>query len=385
METATINRLPFFTLDEIMDHPFMSKSNVSKFLLVALFGIFISSLHFVTPVDNHHLHLIYDRLCYFPVILSAFWFGFWGGALMGIMMSTLHLIHIYLDWDGDYFTNNFYQTLESSFHFIIGLVTGYLSERYLRTAKKLKQSYRELKEKTNKILNAEEQLRRTERIQALAELSAGVAHEIRTPLASIKGSAEILANQETQPEERDEFTTILLKESHHLNKIVDEFLNFARPKKSHSEICYLPKIVNDILELSMQQRRSKDIQIKINFEPDFPSIYFDPNQLKQVFVNLINNAIQAMPDGGELIISGKPINDLILCTIEDSGDGIPENVITKIYDPFFTTRSNGTGLGLSIVQKIMSQNEGYIDAKKSESGGTCFILSFSRSRSSNDE
>ena len=368
-----------------MNQPNLSKHNIAKLIFVILFGAFVSSLHFFTPTHIHYLHLIYDRLCYFPVILTAFWFGFWGGALMGLSMSMMHLVHINVDWGGNYFEENFYQTLEASFHFFIGLVTGFLSERYLRASKKLQKSYLELQDKTLQVLNAEEQLRRTERIQALAELSAGVAHEIRTPLASIKGSAEILANKLLTPDQREEFTAILLKESRHLNKIVNEFLSFSRPKETQTVECSIHEIIDTILDLTLQQRRSKEISIIKEYESVLPSIYFDKDQLKQVFVNLINNAIQAMPEGGTLTVSTKQEKSTIFCVIEDTGQGIPDPILNRIFDPFFTTRSNGTGLGLSIVQKIMNHHQCSVNVANREVGGACFILQFPIARSSTHE
>ncbi|MDP8244000.1 MAG: ATP-binding protein [Candidatus Hinthialibacter antarcticus] len=368
----------------ILQSDFSKKIPVKLIFVVAL-GAFVSSLHFLTSTHAHYLHLIYDRLCYLPVILAAYWFGLRGGVLMGASMSVMHLAHIYLSWNGHFFTANLYQTLEAFVHLFLGFVTGFLSERFIKASKKLELSYRDLQEKTLQVLNAEEQLRRTERIQALAELSAGVAHEIRTPLASIKGSAEILANESLKPEQREEFTTILLKESRHLSNIVNEFLSFARPQKTQQVECRIPEVIDVILDLTLQQRRSKEIKIEKRYATELPSIYFDADQLKQVFVNLISNSIQAMPKGGTLTISAKRENDSITCMIEDTGSGIPDHIHTRIFDPFFTTRPNGTGLGLSIVQKIMNHHQCSIDAVNRESGGACFILQFPIARSFTNE
>ncbi len=209
-------------------------------------------------------------------------------------MSMMHLSHIWLQWKGGFFDENLYQTLEAGVHFFLGLVTGFLSEKYLRTAEKLKQSYQDLRDKTLQVLNAEEQLRRTERVQALAELSAGVAHEIRTPLSAIKGAAEILTSSKLSPEQREEFRGILMKETRHLNYVVNEFLDFARPKPQRKTYCNLEKIIDSVLELTAQQRSSHNIKVTKNYEQNLPSIYFDPDLLKQVFVNLITNASQMM-------------------------------------------------------------------------------------------
>lgn len=359
-----------------MFQPVQSKKATEKIVIIVLFGGVVSSLHFITPTHAHYLHLIYDRLCYLPVILAAYWFGLKGGILMGASMSTMHFAHIYLSWNGHFFTDNLYQTLEACVHLFLGFVTGFLSERFIKASKKLEDSYRDLQTKTLQVLNVEEQLRRTERIQALAELSAGVAHEIRTPLASIKGSAEILASETLKPEQRKEFTEILLKESRHLSNIVHEFLSFAQPTKNLQTECRIQETIDAVLDLTLQQRRSKDIAVKKKYDSELPPVYFDEDQLKQVFVNLINNAIQAMPNGGTVTITMKKELNSIVCIIEDEGAGIPEHAMARIFDPFFTTRPNGTGLGLSIVQKIMNHHKGSIQAANRESGGASFRLQF---------
>ncbi len=368
-----------------MNSSFISNHKKSKMIVIILSGAFVSSLHFFTTTHAHYLHLIYDRLCYLPVILGAFWFGIWGGVSMGLAMSVMHLTHIYANWGGHFLSDNLYQTLEACVHLFLGVVTGFLSERFIRTSKKLEQSYRELRQKTLQVLNAEEQLRRTERIQALAEITAGVAHEIRTPLASIKGSAEILANETLQQEQREEFTEILLKESRHLNNIVNEFLNFARPKPPRRVECRILEMIDTVLDLTLQQRKARNIKITKEFDPELPPIYFDADQLKQVYVNLITNAIQSMPEGGELILSGVQENSTVICMIEDTGPGIPKQILHRLFDPFFTTRPNGTGLGLSIVQKIMTHHESTIEAINRDSGGACFILRFPNPRSTNHD
>ncbi|MBI1390831.1 MAG: sensor histidine kinase [bacterium] len=367
----------------MMFDAFLQRLTPAKLFIVLAIGIVVSNLHFLTPTHNHYLHLVYDRLCYFPVILSAFWFGLWGGLIMGIAMSAMHLLHIGLQWGGDFLGANLYQTLEAAVHILLGVVTGVLSERFLQTAKKLEQSYADLREKTEQVLNAEEHLRRTERIQALAELSAGVSHEIRTPLSSIKGAAEILAKPDLPSEQRQEFTGIMLKEINHLNHVVNEFLNFARPREQRRGYCDLRALLNSVLELTLQQCRSRNIRVSTAIDDGLPSLYFDPDQLRQVLVNLINNAIQMMPNGGELIVSCVTDDGALICRIEDSGPGIPDEVHSRIFDPFFTTRPNGTGLGLSIVQKIMNQHGGSVEAANRDEGGACFQLRFPLTKGSN--
>ncbi len=346
--------------------------------LITGVSLAITCLHFLTPVPYHHWHLVFDRLCYFPIIVAAYWFGFWGGMVTGAFMALMHLSHIWFQWGGDFFSRNFHQTLEVFVHLFLGFVAGILSERFLRASEKLEQSYAELRQKTEQVLKAEEQLRRTERVQALAELSAGIAHEIRTPLASIQGAAEILASGALTPEQRKEFTDILRRETRHLTHVVNGVLDFARPKKETPGDCRLEETIDSVLDLTEQQRRARRIQVIRRYESGLPSVYFDPAQLKQIIANLIANAMQAMPQGGELILTARREGPFVLGIVEDSGPGIPEAIRPRIFDPFFTTRANGTGLGLSIAQKIAHHHGGVILAENRPEGGARFTVQIPR-------
>lgn len=368
-----------------------------KAAIVCLLMAAILCSHYLTPVHDmsghppehialmqaemghtHQIHLVLDRLGYIPVLVAAYWFGFWGGILAALGMAAGHALHVKFQWGGGFLSTNFNQTLEILMYIVVGLVTGLLSGQLLRIARRLKDSYQELKIKTEQVFLAEEHLRRTERIQALAELSAGIAHEIRNPLASIKGAAEILATPDLAEAQRQEFTEILSKETKHLSTVVGEFLDFARPKSQVPMECDLEKTLDSVLDLTFQQRMNKDIAIHKSIDSSLPPIFFDPAQLKQVFVNLVTNAIQAMPSGGEISIACRKNGSAsIECIVEDSGPGIPEEILPRIFDPFFTTRPTGTGLGLSIIQKILSHHQGSIYAGNRAEGGARFTLRFS--------
>lgn len=349
----------------------------AKLGFVAAAAMAISLLHFLTPVHNHHLHLVYDRLGYFPTILAAYWFGLWGGIVTGFLMACMHFMHIWLDWGGHFFSGNLNQTLEIMVHVLIGAVTGFLSERFILTSEMLRASYAELREKTAQVLAAETQLRRTERVQALAELSAGVAHEIRTPLAGIKGAAEILASGRLTPEQRSEFAGILSKETRHLNHVVEEFLDFARPGEHAPKPCGIVPVIQSVLDLTEQQRKSRGIEVRLDIPGDPPPVLFDPAQLKQVFVNIVTNAIQAMPGGGAIRIALRNGGgDILECVVEDTGPGFADAALDRAFDPFFTTRPNGTGLGLAIAHKIMNQHRATIEASNRSEGGARLALRF---------
>lgn len=376
-ETHNPQNKPSSNLQDVGDETSPRGGTALKIAVIIGLLLAVTCSHFFTPVHQHKYHLIFDRLGYIPILIAAFWFGLRGGLFASLGIATSHLLHIWLQWGGAFFSENLHQTLEVFMYLAIGVVTGVLSEHLLGVSKRLSVAYRDLRTKTEEVLRAEEQLRRTERIQTLAELSAGIAHEIRTPLASIKGASEILASPSLNDEQREEFTGILTHEVKHLNQVVTEFLDFARPKNKQPAPCDLVQAIDGLLELTFQQCRKRGIHVTKEHESDLPRVLFSPSQLKQVFANLISNAIEAMPEGGALRFAcTRDAAGGILCTVEDTGVGIRQDDLPRIFDPFYTTRPTGTGLGLSIVHKILTQHGCTIHADNRDEGGARFVVRF---------
>ena len=181
------------------------------------------------------LHSILGHLYIVPIILAAYWYGIKGGVSVSIVSTVLFSPHLFLHWHDPFL--DVYNYVELFLFLLIGGVTGVMSQmernqrmRYEEALKRLDESHRKLKEQTEVLFQAEEQLRRADRLSALGELSAGMAHEIRNPLGSIRGAVEILKDDYSPEEAKYEFIQILLKETDRLNRIVQEFLGFARPK-----------------------------------------------------------------------------------------------------------------------------------------------------------
>lgn len=224
---------------------------------------------------------------------------------------------------------------------------------------------------------AEERLLLTERLSSLGVLTAGVAHELRNPLAGIKINTQILLrNKEISEKEKR-----LLKNTEEgiekIQKIVDDMLNFARPQHSQLKEVDINELIEGSLEILQTKLKLGNISTAFKKEDNLPKIKVDPHQIHQVFINLILNSIQAMPNGGDLIISSF-LNEEgdIKVEIEDTGIGIPQENLKKIFDPFFTTKSEGTGLGLSITLKILERHGATIDVKSKEGKGTKFTIFF---------
>ena len=228
----------------------------------------------------------------------------------------------------------------------------------------------------------ENQVIRSEQLAALGELSAGIAHEIKNPLTSIKGFSQMLPNKLDNKEFLLKFSNIIKTEVERLNKIIEGLLQFARPKGKKFENHSINKIINTVIELMRFQLEKNDIKTIIKLLT-MPEVYCDQNQIEQVFINIILNAIHAMPGSGKLTIRNKLLvrrstenlfYEYIALYITDTGTGIPKKHQDKLFNPFFTTKSGGTGLGLSISFRIVSEHKGFIEIFSKVKEGTTFVV-----------
>lgn len=210
----------------------------------------------------------------------------------------------------------------------------------------------------------EKLIQQTERLVSLGELMAGVAHEIRNPLAAIRGFVQYLQNNISNSE-KSEYITIILKEVDSINHVIQQLLDFAAPSKNFYSSININHLIEEVLILINTSHRSNNIDIELSLDQQLPTLYLDKELMKQALLNLIINAIQAIPAQGIIQISTKLSSNQkyqLIC-IKDNGEGIPEALLNKIFNPFFTTKLSGTGLGLPIVQKIIASHKGKITIK----------------------
>jgi two-component system sensor histidine kinase PilS (NtrC family) len=242
-----------------------------------------------------------------------------------------------------------------------------------------------------KFKEMEEQMKRVDKMAAVGALAAGMAHEIRNPLASLSGSIQMLKTELTLDDPQQHLMEITLRESERLNALITDFLLFAQPPQSHKIVYPIGKILEETLDLFIHSPSFHDgIRILRPSPHEGIRISIDPDQMKQVFWNLFINAAQSMSNGGEIQVHlGKgnalgitslslspPVRDKewVKISIADSGKGIPLEEKEKIFEPFFTTKENGTGLGLSIVHKIVENHKGLIKVDSELGRGSTFTI-----------
>ena len=228
---------------------------------------------------------------------------------------------------------------------------------------------------------SEEILHRMDMLSSLGQLSAGIAHEIRNPLSGIKLNLQMLSKKIKTPEFIEKIGDSL-EGIGRINNLIKSVLNFARPALPKFKRDHLQRVLKDTVSIMESQLKLKKIRVTMDLPSAVPVIAFDENQIRQVFVNLLLNAMAAMPEGGIIKITGSMDNyepgkaGLFRLVIADNGCGIRQDHLPRIFDPFFTTKPEGTGLGLSIVHKILEQHKATVEVESSEGAGTVFTLTF---------
>jgi signal transduction histidine kinase len=283
---------------------------------------------------------------------------------------------------------HFEKTVSSSRKDEIGkLIAGFnvmaekLKKAYLELEGKVEASDKELQIAYQVLKQRQEQLIRSEKMAALGQLSAGIAHEVRNPLTSFKIFIQSLEKEMDLEDHQKEDFRIIMKEIDRINENITRFLNFARPEEPLFQAIKVNSLLQDTINLMGAKLKNSGIRLDILLPDEHPPVEGDPRQLTQVFLNLLLNAIEAMPHGGTLTIRSvvkvnpDTLQESLQTMIKDTGHGIPEKDQPYLFDPFFTTKAGGTGLGLSIVYSIIQKHNGRIEVESELGKGSSFILS----------
>lgn len=357
------------------------KTNITvRILLLAMFIVAISLLHYLTPLHLHYLHDIFQRLYYLPIILAAIWFGLRGGLVCSLAVSIVYAPHVLFQW-GAQLTLELEKYLEIILYNIVGGVTGLLAQRegersieLQKTADGLQRSYQKLQEQSEQLISVEKSLRNAERLSALGEMAAVLAHEIRNPLGSIRGTAEILRDDYKPGDPKYEFIDIQIKETERLNRVVEDFLRMAKPLVIDKGRCDIRTELETVVVLVNNDARQRNISIELLVPVGETIISGDGEKLRQAFLNIVINALQASPSGGSINILLELAGSSVEVSFRDSGSGVTPENLQKIFEPFFTTKQDGTGLGLAITKKIIEGHGGTLSLECLEGQGTKVLV-----------
>ncbi len=242
-----------------------------------------------------------------------------------------------------------------------------------------------LRDLTN-IRELEDAVRHADRLSTLGTLAAGLAHEIKNPLGGIKGAAQLLEMELPSESELRDNVRIVVREVDRVNRIVEELLALASPRKLQLSKVNLHKVLGDIITLRKRASEGKAITFQQQFDPSIPPILADEGLLTQLFLNLIKNAVEAVEERGSIRVASRVISDysmtqkgerrsrMVAIDVCDDGPGIPKEQLEQLFTPFFTTKAKGTGLGLAICQKIVTEHRGMLKVETDPGKGTTFTV-----------
>ncbi len=349
------------------------RRRVSVSFVIALSIVLVTVLHFLTPLDQIVWHEIYQRLYYVPIIAAALLFGLRGGLAASLFTTLIYIPHIFLHWQHGHFDYSINQYAEIVIFNFVGGIMGALGDRLKQARIRAERNAVERQNAYDELQKTFAQLLQAEKLSSLGELAAGIVHEVRNPLASIKGAVEILEDELSPDSPRREFAGLAKKEVDRLDKLVGEFLRFARPATITVKATDLNETVISVIALIENQAAAQSISIEKRLNQNLPKVLIDGEQIKQILLNLAINSLQAMTGGGRLVFHTSESEDFCVVKVEDSGGGIEPELLPKIFDPFFTTKEKGVGLGLSVAHKITVQHNGQLSVSN-ENGATIFSL-----------
>jgi len=351
--------------------PYSLRSDRAKAVLIAVLVVGLAVFTWMVPPRAVLLHNILHHLNILPFMLAGMFFG-WKGAMRTVLLAIIllapstyrHWFHAPLDAQD--------QIIELSTFGAAGVLVGFLAGRERTQRLRVETTKAELERVYTELRQNLEQMKKTERLTAAGQLSASLAHEIRNPLASISGAAGILARGQASSEARTECLEILTKESQRLNKLLTNFLDFARPRLPRIQRTDPVEVIYSVTALVQHTAKSVGVDLNVQFEGEMREIACDQEQIKQLLLNLILNAIQATEGQGSVFVRTLFSGGLLCVEIADQGKGITAGDRERIFEPFFTTKENGTGLGLAIAANIASQHGGSLVCMPNVSRGTIF-------------
>ena len=350
-----------------------SRRDVARALALIGAIIVISSLHYITPPSRVVPHEIYNYACYVPIIVAAYWYGVWGGLAAAVVASAAFIPHIRAAWAENvpYMASQYAQVIV--FH-LLGVTVGWLANAQRRLTAQYRDAAASLERANTELRESHDHLRRADRLSALGEIAAGLAHEIQNPLAGIKGALEIVASRAAPGTPEAEFADVGAKELDRLDTLVREFLMYARPRDPALRPTRTRDLLDRVVSLLRAEAEKKQVTLVAEYSDGGPTLALDPEQMTQVILNIVLNAVQASPRGGHVRIRDSIQPGSAQVEIVDEGPGIAPEHMVRIFDPFFTTKSRGTGLGLATSQRIVTAHQGTITAMPGSPTGTVFRI-----------
>ncbi|MBK7046726.1 MAG: sensor histidine kinase [bacterium] len=330
---------------------------------IALMIVAVSLMHYSTAIHIHEAHGIYRRLYYFPILLAAFRYGRRGGLAAAFATCAFYAPHAFglIGFDPAFALE---KSLEMVLYFAVGLVAGVLVDREHATQRSLRRTLEDRDRMASQLL-------RSERLAAVGRLSAGLAHEIRNPLASINGAAEVLGDDFPAGHPKARLAAILRDESRRLNDVLTRFLTFARGAPATAAPFDLLAEARAVAELA--RRGPGTPEVTVDGPVSLPQAIGNPEQVRQVLLNLVLNGLAAAGPGGRIEMQVVAEGETVCCRVLDDGPGFSDEAAANFGTPFFSTTNGGTGLGLATSLRLIEDLGGTLVIDR-EAGRGCVEL-----------
>jgi two-component system, NtrC family, sensor histidine kinase HydH len=361
---------------------------VARWPRSGLSAVVLVKIILATLLINHTgelgINSSYYPIYYVPIVTAAIHFGPWGTLLWTSLASAAYCSYLYPALQEYTLTPTGAAELaiRIMFFFMAAIVVNRFTLENRRKAMQYQQVAEELTEANRQLERAQADARRSERLAALGQLSAGLAHEIRNPLGVIKGSAETLNRKlENSNPLASELAGYISSEVNRASALVTRFLDFARPLRTETRPQQVTELIDQALKSVAEQWKGGPVVVEREYRADLPAVPLDENLCEQVFLNLVQNAYEAMgSDGGNLRVEVSDAQSNgrkgVQVRLKDTGPGVPAEMREQIFNPFVTTKKTGVGLGLSIVSKIVDEHHGTIRLENSMGKGACFVIFF---------
>jgi two-component system sensor histidine kinase HydH len=331
----------------------------------------LAAAHWFAP-HAKSIHNVLFHLDIIPILVAGMILGRKAVLWVTALIAVTELPQVLFQWPNDlvYVMD---QVGELTVFGAAGFLVGYLADRQRRQRKELEKTTLELERVYVELQRNIERLTKAERLSAVAQLSASLAHEIRNPLAGISGAAGILRRGHASQENVRECVEIIEKESQRLNKLLTHFLEFARPRTPRMQPTDLAELIDSVVALAAHSPGASAIEFRRVVAENLPEVECDSEQLKQVLLNLVINSIEAVREG-VIELHARAEESSAVITVRDRGAGLPPDRQGQMFEPFFTTKDNGTGLGLAIAAKIVEQHGGSLSASSEPGRGTDMVV-----------
>ncbi len=329
-----------------------NRQEIIQFSIITGVVLLITMLHYFTRRGDIHLHVVYRELYFLPIILAGFWFGLRGGIATSLVIVLLYLPFIIVKPSG-VSGHDFANILQVSVFAGAGVLIGWLRDRELAE---------------------QEKRRKSEALAAMGKAVSCIAHDMKTPLMAIGGFTRQVLRRMKPENSIVNKLTLVMEQVDRLERLVKDMLVFAKPLDLEFSKGDINALVRGIAVVAEEKASRHGVRLALELLEDSVLLDFDKFRLEQAVMNLITNAIEASPDGGEVMVRTAKEKEWFIIEILDQGCGIPEHEGKDIFNPFFTTKKEGTGLGLPIVKKILKAHDGRLNFRHRRDCGVAFRL-----------